>query len=106
MFFRRRLALSITSASITSASITSASITSATITTATTNPGESPRLSEESLLDQVRNKQVKIAVLGMGHVGLPTALGLAASGWHVLGVDSSVNLVSQLQSGIAPYYEP
>ena len=62
--------------------------------------------SDESLLRQVRSKQAKIAVVGMGHVGLPTALGLASQGWHVLGVDSCLPLVTLLQAGKAPFYEP
>lgn len=62
--------------------------------------------SETSLLNRVRSKQLKLAVLGMGHVGLPTALGFAALGWHVLGVDSSLALISTLQAGRVPFYEP
>lgn len=58
------------------------------------------------LMARIRAKQVKIAVLGMGHVGLPTALGFAALGWDVLGVDAAPELVSLLQSGRAPFYEP
>ncbi|PYX50472.1 MAG: UDP-glucose 6-dehydrogenase [Acidobacteria bacterium] len=62
--------------------------------------------TDTQLLNRIRNKRVKIAVLGMGHVGLPTALSLAAMGWTVLGADSSQALVSQLQAGEAPFYEP
>lgn len=61
--------------------------------------------TSSALLERVRSKQVKIVVIGMGHVGLPTALGLASQGWHVLGVDSSQSLISLLQSGKAPFYE-
>ncbi len=61
---------------------------------------------QRELLERVRKKQAEIAVLGMGHVGLPTALGLAAMGWRVLGADSSRPLISQLQSAHAPFYEP
>jgi UDPglucose 6-dehydrogenase len=64
------------------------------------------RESDASLMQQVRSKQVKVAVVGMGHVGLPTALGLASQGWQVLGADSSLPLVALLQSGKAPFYEP
>ena len=59
-----------------------------------------------SLLECVRSKQVKIAVVGMGHVGLPTALGFASMGWEVLGADSSESLIAGLKSGKAPFYEP
>jgi UDPglucose 6-dehydrogenase len=58
------------------------------------------------MIEQVKRKQVRIAVIGMGHVGLPTALGFASMGWHVLGVDSSESLISLLQAGHVPFYEP
>jgi UDPglucose 6-dehydrogenase len=62
--------------------------------------------SNASLMQRVRSKQAKIAVIGMGHVGLPTALGLASQGWNVLGADSSSPLISLLQTKKAPFYEP
>jgi UDPglucose 6-dehydrogenase len=42
----------------------------------------------------------------MGHVGLPTALGLAELGWDVIGADDDVEKISVLQSGKATFYEP
>jgi len=36
---------------------------------------------------QIDKKQVQIAVMGLGYVGLPLALEFAKSGFHVLGVD-------------------
>lgn len=62
--------------------------------------------SDAVLLEQIRNRQVPIAVLGMGHVGLPTALGLAEMGWRVLGADSATHLIQMLQEGKTPFYEP
>jgi UDPglucose 6-dehydrogenase len=47
-----------------------------------------------------------ITVLGMGHVGLPTALGLAELGWQVFGADDVPEKVEQLKSGRATFYEP
>jgi len=64
------------------------------------------RESDATLIRQVRSKQAKIAVIGMGHVGLPTALGFASQGWSVIGADSSLPLISLLQAGKAPFYEP
>ena len=46
----------------------------------------------------------RIAVLGLGHVGLPTALGFVEMGREVIGVDASK--VAMIQSGRAPFYEP
>ncbi len=62
--------------------------------------------SDASLMRRVHSKEVKVAVIGMGHVGLPTALGLASQGWNVIGADSSLPLVSLLQARRAPFYEP
>lgn len=62
--------------------------------------------ADARLLEQIKSKQAKIAVIGMGHVGLPTALGLASMGWQVLGIDSSLPLVTLLKSGKVPFYEP
>jgi UDPglucose 6-dehydrogenase len=42
----------------------------------------------------------------MGHVGLPTALGLAELGWKVMGADDAVDKVEQLKAGQATFYEP
>jgi UDPglucose 6-dehydrogenase len=58
------------------------------------------------LIEQVKRKQVRIAIIGMGHVGLPTALGFASLGWTVLGVDSSEALISLIRAGKVPFYEP
>jgi UDPglucose 6-dehydrogenase len=66
-----------------------------------------PTLSPDTeLLADIRSRKAKIAVLGMGHVGLPTALGLADLGWQVLGADSSSGLVEKLRAGKLPFYEP
>ncbi|MBI4464696.1 MAG: UDP-glucose/GDP-mannose dehydrogenase family protein [Acidobacteria bacterium] len=48
----------------------------------------------------------RICVLGLGHVGLPTALGLAELGWNVIGVDSDVAKTRLVRAGQIPFYEP
>jgi UDPglucose 6-dehydrogenase len=47
-----------------------------------------------------------ITVLGIGHVGLPTALGLAELGWQVYGADDLQDKIDQLKNGQATFYEP
>jgi len=42
----------------------------------------------------------------MGHVGLPTALGLAELGWDVMGADDDAEKIRTLSSGNATFYEP
>ncbi len=48
----------------------------------------------------------QIAVLGLGHVGLPTALGLSELGWEVIGADTDQEKITLLQSGQCPFFEP
>jgi len=47
-----------------------------------------------------------LAVLGMGHVGLPTALGLAEMGWDVVGADEDRAKIDQIRQGQPTFYEP
>ena len=51
-------------------------------------------------------RELHIAILGLGHVGLPTALGFAEMGWRVTGCDQDTAKVRMLQAGKAPFYEP
>jgi len=49
---------------------------------------------------------MKISVLGLGYIGLPTALLFAASGHEVVGVDVDKRKVGLLNSGKLPFQEP
>jgi UDPglucose 6-dehydrogenase len=49
---------------------------------------------------------MKIGVLGLGHVGLTTALGLSEVGWSVVGTDSVEEKVDDLSRGRPPFFEP
>lgn len=42
---------------------------------------------------------MRVCVIGLGYVGLPTALKLAECGHNVIGVDINANLIEQLKSG-------
>jgi UDPglucose 6-dehydrogenase len=62
----------------------------------------------DNVLDtrQFTPKDQKIAVIGAGHVGLPTALGLAELGWEVIGADQDTDKILQLKDGKSYFYEP
>lgn len=47
-----------------------------------------------------------VGILGLGHVGLPTAVGFAELGWQVIGTDSDSEKVSKIERGQCPFYEP
>lgn len=47
-----------------------------------------------------------VVVVGLGYIGLPTALLLANSGWRVIGVDSNIERVKSIQDGFLYIQEP
>ena len=49
---------------------------------------------------------MKITVVGLGHVGIVAAAGLAIAGHDVLGVDVDSERAALLQDGRLPFYEP
>ena len=55
---------------------------------------------------QVQNslnaKTLRVCVIGIGRIGLPTALSFAKSGLETIGVDINENLVNNINSGIFP----
>jgi UDPglucose 6-dehydrogenase len=54
----------------------------------------------------IGSAEAKIAVLGLGHVGLPTALGLAELGWETIGADDDRAKIAVLKAGKPPFHEP
>jgi UDPglucose 6-dehydrogenase len=49
---------------------------------------------------------MRVGVIGLGHVGLPTAAALAKIGHEVTACDSDAARVGQLSQGVVPFYEP
>ena len=52
------------------------------------------------------NEIRSVSVIGLGYIGLPTAVLLATSGHRVFGVDINLNIVNDLNSGKAHISEP
>jgi len=48
----------------------------------------------------------RVAVVGLGYIGLPTAACLATGGLHVTGVDINTEIVERVNLGEAPFAEP
>ena len=44
----------------------------------------------------------KIGIVGLGYVGLPTALAFHNAGFHVFGVDISDRVIDHLKKGVSP----
>lgn len=49
---------------------------------------------------------MRVAVVGAGRVGVPTAVSLAEMGHEVVAVDTDRDKVDRLASGIVPFFEP
>jgi len=50
-------------------------------------------------------EEMTISVVGLGYVGLPTALALHKAGFEVYGVDISENVIETLKSGGSPFVD-
>jgi UDP-N-acetyl-D-mannosaminuronic acid dehydrogenase len=48
----------------------------------------------------------RVAVVGLGYIGLPTAVSLATGGLEVIGVDVNPDIVERVNRGEAPFAEP
>jgi UDPglucose 6-dehydrogenase len=58
------------------------------------------------MTETVNSGRPRLAVLGLGHVGLPTALGFAHMGCEVIGADDNAPKVEMIKAGKTPFYEP
>ena len=56
----------------------------------------------ENVLESLDSKTLRICVIGIGRIGLPTALSFAQSGLQTIGVDINENLVQNITSGKFP----
>lgn len=54
----------------------------------------------------MNTSEPRIGVIGLGHVGLPTAVGLAELGWEVLGIEDDAAKAHRIMQGDVPFYEP
>lgn len=55
--------------------------------------------TKETLIKKLKDKTAKVAVLGLGYVGLPLAAVFAESGFHVTGVDPDQRKIEALAQG-------
>lgn len=59
-------------------------------------------MSSDELIQQIQSGNIRICVIGIGRIGLPTALSFANSGLETVGVDINESLVSMINSGNFP----
>lgn len=54
---------------------------------------------KKELIKKLKNRSAKVAIIGMGYVGLPLATVLAEAGFSVVGVDPNQNKINTLNQG-------
>lgn len=60
----------------------------------------------EGLLKKAKDKELIITILGMGYIGLPTAIAFAKAGFSVRGFDVNKKVIETLKSGKIHIVEP
>ncbi len=56
----------------------------------------------DELRKKIDNKEAKIAIIGLGYVGLPVACRIAQAGFNVLGVERRQDVIEKVNRGISP----
>jgi UDP-N-acetyl-D-glucosamine dehydrogenase len=56
---------------------------------------------KQTLIDKFQNKNARIAVIGLGYVGLPLAVVFAEAGFNVVGIDLDTDKVGKLNRGLS-----
>jgi len=57
--------------------------------------------TKDTLIKKLQDKTAKIAILGLGYVGLPLAVVFGEAGFHVTGVDPDSRKVDSLNKGVS-----
>lgn len=60
------------------------------------------QLNEDELIQSIQSGNISICVIGIGRIGLPTALSFANSGLPTVGVDINSKLIEMIDSKIFP----
>ena len=58
------------------------------------------------LLEKAKQKDLTITILGMGYIGLPTAIAFARAGFTVNGFDVNKKVIETLKGGHIHIVEP
>ena len=53
------------------------------------------------LRDKIKNRNATICIIGLGYVGLPTAIFFAEKGFNVIGVDKKKEIIDKVNKGIS-----
>ena len=56
---------------------------------------------KENLINQLKDRSARVAILGLGYVGLPLAAVMAEAGFRVVGIDPDKRKVDCIQQGVS-----
>src|SRR3989454_7628199 len=56
-------------------------------------------LVQQTLEDKIRNRKARVAIVGLGYVGLPLAVEFVKAGFEVVGIDLSESKVAKVNAG-------
>ncbi len=59
----------------------------------------------DDLLKSIKKKEADVSIIGIGYIGLPTALFYAMRGMKVRGIDTNQSLIDGLKKGVIPIHE-
>ena len=59
-------------------------------------------MNEQEIIQSIQSRTLSVCVIGVGRIGLPTALSFANSGLSTIGVDINVELVEKINSKVFP----
>ena len=57
--------------------------------------------TKDTLIQSLKDKKARIAILGLGYVGLPLAVVFGEAGFHVTGIDPDARKVDTLNKGVS-----
>jgi UDP-N-acetyl-D-glucosamine dehydrogenase len=57
--------------------------------------------TKETLIKDLKEKKARVAILGLGYVGLPLAVVFAEAGFHVTGIDPDTRKIDSLNKGVS-----
>ena len=62
--------------------------------------------TSHSFAEKIARGQVTVGIIGLGYVGLPTAIGFHDAGFEIWGVDVSQRTVDMVRAGENPTGDP
>ena len=59
-------------------------------------------MSEQEIINSIQERKLSVCVIGLGRIGLPTAISFANAGLNTFGIDIDTELISKIKSNNFP----